>query len=64
MIICLILCNIKGVFEVENYDFQALIGKFLSWMEKVTSQAELKIVQLELWLEPARLELITTIYVC
>ena len=29
-------------------------------MEKVTSRAELKIVQLEPWLEPARLGLITS----
>ena len=30
--------------------------------KKVMSRAELKIPQLELWLEPARLELITTKY--
>ena len=58
MLIYLILSNIRGVFEV-----QALIGKFPSWMEKVTSRAEPsraepKIVQLE----PARLGLITTTY--
>ena len=29
-----------------------------SWTEKVTSRTELKILQLELWLEPARLGLI------
>ena len=33
-------------------------------MEKVTSRAELKIVQLEPWLKPAWLGLITTNYVC
>ena len=32
--------------------------------EKVTSRAELKILQLELWLEPAQLGVITTMYVC
>ena len=31
-------------------------------MKKVTSRTELKILQLELWLEPARLGLITSIY--
>ena len=31
-----------------------------SEVKKVTSRAELKILQLELWLEPARLELIAT----
>ena len=30
-------------------------------MKKVTSRAELKIIQLELWLEPARLGLITSV---
>ena len=32
--------------------------------EKATSQAELKILQLEVWLEPARLGLITTNDAC
>jgi hypothetical protein len=31
-------------------------------VKKATSRAELEILQLELWLEPARLGLITTIY--
>ena len=31
--------------------------------KKVTSQAELRILQLELWLEPTRLGFITNIYV-
>ena len=54
------------ILTVKNFaDFRALIEKFLSWEEKVTSQAEpsraeLKMVQLEPWLEPARLGLITS----
>ena len=43
-------------------DFRAYIGKFPSWKEKVTSRAELKIIQLELRLEPARLRLIPNTY--
>ena len=38
-------------------DFRALIEKYPSWKEKVTSQAKLKKVQLE----PAQLGLITSI---
>ena len=34
--------------------------QFRAEVKKVTSQAELKILELELWLEPARLGLITT----
>ena len=55
------------ILTVKNFaDFRALIEKFPSWEEKVTSQAkpsraELKKVQLEPWLEPARLGLITNI---
>ena len=41
--------------------FRAEIN-FSSKREKVTSRAELKILQLELWLEPARLGLITIDY--
>ena len=44
-------------------NFRALIEKNPSWTEKVTSRAKLKIVQLEPWLEPARLGLITNKYV-
>ena len=49
-------------------NFWALIEKYPSWKEKVTSrakpsQAELKMVQLEPWLEPARLGLITMLHV-
>ena len=43
-------------------DFQ-----FRAERKKVTSRAELKILQLELWLKPARLKLITiivTLYKC
>ena len=47
-----------------NSKFQLVFGQFLisSWGEKghEPSQAELKKLQLELWLEPARLGLITT----
>ena len=35
--------------------------QFRAEVKKVTSRAELKILQLELWLEPAWLGLITTI---
>ena len=35
--------------------------QFRAEVKKVTSRAELKILQLELWLEPARLGLITNI---
>jgi hypothetical protein len=41
-------------------DFRAEI-KFSSWADQVTSLAKLKILQLELWLEPHRLELITSL---
>ena len=37
--------------------------QFRAEVKKVTSRAELKNLQLELWLEPARLGLITTNYV-
>ena len=43
-------------------DFRALVEKNPSWKEKITSQTKLKIVQLEPWLEPARLGLITNNY--
>ena len=36
--------------------------KVLSWKKKLTSQAKLKSLQLELWLEPARLGHITNKY--
>ena len=53
--------KIGNDFVLGFLDFRALIGKFPSWKKKVTSQAKLKIVQLEPWLEPARLGLITRI---
>ena len=38
----------KGTSQKDDFaDFRALIEKFPSWKEKVTSQAELKMVQLE-----------------
>ena len=46
--------EISARFSV-NFRFQAEV-------KKVTSRAELKILQLELWLEPARLGLITNTY--
>ena len=49
MISYLILCNIRCVFEVENYVHEL-------------SRSELNIVQLEPWFEPAQLGLITTYY--
>ena len=51
----------QGEYEkIPFFDFRA---DFLypSWTKKVTSRAKLKILQLELLLEPARLGLITTI---
>ena len=54
---------LKWLFKTAKSKFQLVFGQFLvsSWVKKVhePSQAELKILQLELWLEPARLELIT-----
>ena len=51
-----------------NSKFRLVFGQFLisSWSEKghEPSRDELKILQLELWLEPARLGLITTMYAC
>ena len=49
----------KSKFRLVSADF-----RFRAEVQKVTSRAELKILQLELWLEPARLGLITIIYVC
>ena len=54
--------------KTENWilaHFRPIFGSFLAnfcfraKVKKVTSRAELKIIQLELWLEPARLGLIT-----
>ena len=42
--------KIGNDFVLGFLDFRALIGKFPSWKKKVTSQAKLKIVQLEPWL--------------
>ena len=51
----------------ENWNFSSFFSQFSipSWSEKghEPSRAELKILQLELWLEPARLRLITITYV-
>ena len=51
------------IFQLK-IEFQLVSGQFSisSWSEKghKLSWAELKILQLELWLEPARLGLITT----
>ena len=50
---------IKGK-KTQFFSFQAEI-KILRKREHTTSQAELKILMLELWLKPARLGLITSI---
>ena len=47
----------KSNFQLVSANF-----RFRAEWKKVTSRAELKIFQLELWLEPARLGLITTTY--
>ena len=46
-----------------NQNFGSFLAnlRFRAKGKKVTSRAELKIIQLELWLEPARLGLITNI---
>ena len=45
---------------MQNFaDFRAYIGKLSNWKEKATSQAKLKILQLE----PAWLGLITNVYI-
>ena len=68
MIIYLNLCSIK-VHNLVIFRISLLKKKFSSFLvnfqfraevKKVTSQAELKNLQLELWLEPARLGLITS----
>ena len=46
----------------QNFGLFSAHFRFQAEGKKVTSQAELKNLQLELWLEPARLGLITTIY--
>ena len=48
----------KSNFQLVSANF-----RFRAEWKKVTSRAELKIFQLELWLEPARLGLITTRWV-
>ena len=68
----LILGNLKLWFNYMNKKigskskFWLVLGRFSisSWRGKghEPSRAELKILQLELWLEPARLGLITIIY--
>ena len=42
-----------------NFQLVSANFRFRAEWKKVTSRAELKIIQLELWLEPARLGLIT-----
>ena len=46
----------------ENFGLFSADFRFRAEGKKVTSRAELKILQLELWLEPARLGFITIIY--
>ena len=71
MIIYMNLCETKGIlgswfsyiniFFFLNKNFGSFSADFQFQAEgkKVTSRAELKILQLKLWLEPARLGLIT-----
>ena len=51
--------KIKKSFENAKEIQKKKVFRFSSWKEKVTSRAKLKILQFELWLEPARLGLIT-----
>ena len=53
----------KNRSSTENQNFSSFSVNFQFRVEvkKVTSRAELEILQLELWLEPARLGLITNI---
>ena len=46
-----------------NFQLVSAYFQFRAEWKNVTSRAELKIFQLELWLEPARLGLITTTYI-
>ena len=75
MISYLILCNIKGVFEVENYDFHynlikvktSQLGLFSSLNREISELNgkghELSRAELKIvQLEPARLGLITNSY--
>ena len=75
MIIYINLCKTKGVLGSwklkfshinENLKKIKISARFRPIFDfegkKVTSRAELKILQLELWLEPARLRLITGNY--
>ena len=54
--------NPRPKYVIDFVDFQAKIAKFLIFelKGKGPSQAEVKILQLELWLEPAQLGPITT----
>ena len=54
--------NQKSKIKNQNQNFGSFAANFWIWAEgkKVTSRAELKILQLELWLEPARLGLISS----
>jgi len=58
---------IENRYSTENWNFSSFFSQFSipSWSEKghEPSRAELKILQLELWLKPAWLGLITTIYI-
>ena len=77
MIIYMKVCNTKGVlgswklwfsYIIEKKNQNQNFGSFSAdfWFraegKKVISRAELKILQLEVWLQPARLELITSTY--
>ena len=55
---------LKQLFNKQNPNFGSFSADFRFQAEpkKVTSRAELKIFQLELWLQPARLGLITRLF--
>ena len=54
----------KKSISKSNFQLVSANFRFRAEWKKVMSRAELKIFQLELWLEPARLGLITSTYVC
>ena len=58
----ILLHKFKKNKKIKNFGSFSADFRFRAEGKKVTSRAELKILQLELWLEPARLGLITNRY--
>ena len=56
-------CFSEQVYYKKKFGSFLVNFQFRAEVKKVTSRAELKNLQLELWLEPARLGLITSKYV-